>query len=138
MDYGTFLDDQRTIDAIIRNFEIIGEASGRVSENLKEAYPLVEWRLMAGVGTIAGAVCIGAYIQDLQLGRGKNNLTMGNSILKLNKNRWFIIVRFVLFACVILCQKYIGPDLALFFVIILLIWSIGNFIVQKKNQPPGS
>jgi len=33
-------------DAVYRRFEIIGEATGRLSEQLRAAYPEVEWRLM--------------------------------------------------------------------------------------------
>lgn len=33
-------------DAIIRRFEIIGEASSKISENTKKIYPNVQWRLM--------------------------------------------------------------------------------------------
>lgn len=33
-------------DAVIRRFEIIGEASSKISETLKLAYPHIEWKLM--------------------------------------------------------------------------------------------
>lgn len=33
-------------DAVYRRFEIIGEASSRLSEKLRLSYPEVEWRLM--------------------------------------------------------------------------------------------
>ncbi len=36
-------DDMR-IDAIIRNLEIIGEASGRMPQEIKDKYSSVEWR----------------------------------------------------------------------------------------------
>ncbi|ARV58679.1 DUF86 domain-containing protein [Nostocales cyanobacterium HT-58-2] len=35
-------------DAVIRNFEIIGEATKRLSTDLKEAYPNVPWQQIAG------------------------------------------------------------------------------------------
>jgi uncharacterized protein with HEPN domain len=44
--FDTFLKDERTIDAVIRNFEIIGEASKRLSEEMKAQHPQVEWREM--------------------------------------------------------------------------------------------
>jgi len=33
MDYETFIQDPKTIDAVIRNFEIIGEAANRLPES---------------------------------------------------------------------------------------------------------
>ncbi len=36
-------------DAVIRNFEIIGEATKKVSDNLKTSYFEIPWKLMAGM-----------------------------------------------------------------------------------------
>ena len=36
-------------DALIRNFEIIGEASSRISQNVKDKYPYVAWNEMKGM-----------------------------------------------------------------------------------------
>ncbi len=46
MDYVAFCESKITIDAVVRNFEIIGEACKMVSIELKNAYPLIEFRLM--------------------------------------------------------------------------------------------
>ena len=46
LDYATFTNDRKTIDAVIRNFEVIGEAAARVSDDFREANPLIEWREM--------------------------------------------------------------------------------------------
>jgi uncharacterized protein with HEPN domain len=40
MNYEEFLKDSKTIDAVIRNFEIIGEAANSLPEEFKEQYPL--------------------------------------------------------------------------------------------------
>ncbi len=45
----TFLDfkrDYKTVDAVIRNFEVIGEASNNVPEEIKEQHPEVPWAEM--------------------------------------------------------------------------------------------
>lgn len=39
-------------DAVIRNFEIIGEATKRLSLELKNAYPDVAWKQIAGLRDI--------------------------------------------------------------------------------------
>jgi len=44
MDFAKFIDDSKTIDAVIRNFEVLGEASRFISTEVKSENPLVEWR----------------------------------------------------------------------------------------------
>jgi uncharacterized protein with HEPN domain len=44
-----FLNNFMLQDAVIRRFEIIGEASTKISESLKARHPEVEWRLMKGM-----------------------------------------------------------------------------------------
>jgi len=43
-----FFRDTKTQDAVIRNFEIIGEAAKRVPDDYSRRYPEIPWRLMAG------------------------------------------------------------------------------------------
>ncbi len=49
MDYEAFLADFKTQDAVIRNLEIIGEATKNLSEELRNRYSEVPWKAMAGV-----------------------------------------------------------------------------------------
>ena len=46
--YEDFLEDQKTIDAVIRNFEIIGEAVGRLPEEFKNSYTDIDWTRIRG------------------------------------------------------------------------------------------
>jgi len=41
-----FKRDYKTVDAVIRNFEIIGEAAKNIPEGVKEQYPDVPWQEM--------------------------------------------------------------------------------------------
>lgn len=41
-----FANDQRTVDAVIRNLEIVGEAAGRVPEEVQEQHPSLPWSEM--------------------------------------------------------------------------------------------
>ncbi|MCB9252750.1 MAG: DUF86 domain-containing protein [Flavobacteriales bacterium] len=43
-----FLNDPKTCDAVIRNFEIIGEAANRLPEEIKEKYPKINWFRIRG------------------------------------------------------------------------------------------
>lgn len=44
-----FFTDKKTQDAILRKLEIIGEATKRLSEELKSEYPSIPWRQIAGM-----------------------------------------------------------------------------------------
>lgn len=46
MDYTAFCNSKITIDAVVRNFEIIGEASKMISDKFKANNPLIEFKLM--------------------------------------------------------------------------------------------
>lgn len=41
--YDNFKSDDKTVDAVIRNLEIIGEASNKIPKNIKEKYASVPW-----------------------------------------------------------------------------------------------
>jgi uncharacterized protein with HEPN domain len=43
-----FMNDERTIDAVIRNFEIIGEAAHRLPEDIKDQFTSVDWFRIRG------------------------------------------------------------------------------------------
>ena len=44
--YDEFVNDKMKVYAVVRAFEIIGEASKAISPEIKSAYPLIEWQLM--------------------------------------------------------------------------------------------
>lgn len=52
LDLERFLADPKTVDAVVRNLEIIGEAVKRVPDDVRAAHPGVEWRKMAGLRDI--------------------------------------------------------------------------------------
>ena len=43
-----FLADARTQDAVIRNFEVIGEAAKRIPEGYRQSHRAIPWRELAG------------------------------------------------------------------------------------------
>lgn len=49
IDYPTFLHDTKTQDAVIRNIEIIGEATKKLSQDIRTQYSDLPWKSMAGI-----------------------------------------------------------------------------------------
>lgn len=43
---GIFLTDEKTQDAVCRNFSIIGEAASRLTEDFKAQYTQINWRII--------------------------------------------------------------------------------------------
>ena len=48
MTFEEFKNDRMRIDAVVQNFEIIGEATKNLSGNLKARYPKTDWKSVAG------------------------------------------------------------------------------------------
>jgi uncharacterized protein with HEPN domain len=49
MDLETFRADDKTASAVIRKFEIIGEATKQIPDEVRKNYPGVPWKEMAGM-----------------------------------------------------------------------------------------
>lgn len=49
MNYEEFRDDRKTINAVIRSIEIIGEASKKIPKSLRDSQPEIPWKKMAGM-----------------------------------------------------------------------------------------
>ena len=43
LDFDSFMADSKTVDAVERNFEIIGEAATQLPKSIQEANPSIEW-----------------------------------------------------------------------------------------------
>lgn len=48
----SFLEDEKTLDAVIRNLEVIGEAVKKLPEDLRAQHSGVEWKKIAGLRDI--------------------------------------------------------------------------------------
>jgi uncharacterized protein with HEPN domain len=49
MDQEVFQGDERTVDAVARNLEIVGEATKQLPEDFIAGFPEVPWRRIAGL-----------------------------------------------------------------------------------------
>ncbi|CCC41223.1 HepT-like ribonuclease domain-containing protein [Haloquadratum walsbyi] len=49
MTYEEFVDDSKTVDAVLRNFEVIGEVAKNVPDEIRQEYDDVPWSEMTGM-----------------------------------------------------------------------------------------
>jgi len=49
MNYETFSKDKKTINAVIRSLEIIGEAAKRIPEEIRQQYDAIPWKRISGM-----------------------------------------------------------------------------------------
>jgi len=49
MDFSSFKSDRRTVDAVIRNLIVIGEAASHMPEEICQKYPEIPWYEMRGM-----------------------------------------------------------------------------------------
>jgi len=49
MSYQDFVGDRKTVDAVVRNLEIIGEAARSLPEGTRDLAPDIEWRKIVGL-----------------------------------------------------------------------------------------
>ena len=49
MDFDGFQTDDKTASAVVRKFEIIGEAAKQIPDDIRQRYPQVPWGEMAGM-----------------------------------------------------------------------------------------
>ena len=47
IDINIFTKDRKTIDAVVRNISVIGEAVNNISKEIKSEYPQIPWREIA-------------------------------------------------------------------------------------------
>ena len=52
IDYDRFTENSMVFDAVIRNFEIIGEPAKNIPDNVKEGNPAIPWSDMVGMRNI--------------------------------------------------------------------------------------
>lgn len=48
LDYETFSTDKKTVNAVIRSLEVIGEAVKKIPEELRKKHPGLPWKEIAG------------------------------------------------------------------------------------------
>jgi uncharacterized protein with HEPN domain len=49
LSFDGFSDDQKSVDAVVRNLEIMGEAAKRLPNEFKQRYSQIEWEKIVGL-----------------------------------------------------------------------------------------
>lgn len=49
MDFEIFVRDRKTINAVIRSLEVMGEAAKKIPEEVRRRYPDIPWKRIAGM-----------------------------------------------------------------------------------------
>ncbi len=48
LNYAEFISDNKTVDAVVRNFEVIGEAANNLPKDFLPKYPQIDWSGLIG------------------------------------------------------------------------------------------
>jgi len=65
LDFAAWQNDEKTVDAVIRNFEVIGEASSHLPIEIQEQYEDVPWGMMKGIRNILSHEYFGVDLEIL-------------------------------------------------------------------------
>ena len=49
INFDTFTQDKKTVNAVIRSLEVLGEATKRIPESFRQKHPNIPWSKMAGM-----------------------------------------------------------------------------------------
>lgn len=89
LSFTEFADNGMAVDAVIRNFEVIGEATKNVPEEIKEKYPEVEWKEAAGFRDVLIHDYFGIDLEAIWDTIKKNLLSFKRHILKVLKSEQY-------------------------------------------------
>ena len=83
LDFKKFKMTHIVVDAVVRNFEIIGEASRKIPSDIQEEYPEIPWRKMYGLRNLIAHEYFGIdYEMIWEI--AKNNLPQNRKDLQKN------------------------------------------------------
>jgi uncharacterized protein with HEPN domain len=86
--YQEFCKNEMVVDAVIRNFEVIGEAANNVPQEIRELYSEVEWREAISFRNVLIHDYFGIYVETVWDTIKKNIPSLKNHItLALNAER---------------------------------------------------
>ena len=87
MTYGQFCADGKTVDAVLRNLEIIGEAAGYIPLEIQEKYPELGWLEMRGMRNIMAHEYFGVSLSIIWHAIEKDLTPLADGLNKLLTDR---------------------------------------------------
>jgi len=63
----SFKSDNKTVDAVVRNIEIIGEAASKVTEDVRNKHQDIEWKAIIGMRNILIHEYFGVDVEQVWL-----------------------------------------------------------------------
>jgi uncharacterized protein with HEPN domain len=87
MSYEEFNKDRKTLNAVVRSIEIIGEASKNIPENMKAKYVELPWKQMAGMRDKLIHAYFGLDVETLWKAVKENIPPLKKSIQKILKDQ---------------------------------------------------
>ncbi|WP_353571624.1 DUF86 domain-containing protein [Candidatus Albibeggiatoa sp. nov. BB20] len=88
MSYETFVNDEKTIDAVVRNFEIIGEAANQMPKTFTKRYPAIPWRDLSDFRNVLIHAYFGVDLQMVWQIFELDLDTLKEQIITLEKQEW--------------------------------------------------
>jgi uncharacterized protein with HEPN domain len=52
MDFGSFIKDSKTRNAVVRSLEVLGEAAKHIPKEIRDKHPAIPWKKVAGLRDI--------------------------------------------------------------------------------------
>jgi uncharacterized protein with HEPN domain len=65
MSYETFVSDKKTVNAVIRSLEVIGEATKHIPASFRKRHPDIPWNKMAGLRDVLIHDYMGVDLQSV-------------------------------------------------------------------------
>jgi len=65
LDAATFSADEFTVDAVLRNLEVLGEAARNVPPEVRDAHPEIPWRRVVGLRNVVAHVYFGVDLENV-------------------------------------------------------------------------
>ena len=83
LDSDSFKSDNKTVDAVVRNIEIIGEAASKVTEDVRNKNQDIEWKAIIGMRNILIHEYFGVDIDQVWLTATEEIPSLRNKVSKI-------------------------------------------------------